>query len=271
MIGIDLAPQRSDIEAWLDVRRQAGLTPGSQYTELGDLRAFLQFVHNHEHPVNANLFRVAAPVSTPATPKHLSEPEYKRLLATVLSQTADNTLSSVAERAWFLTLAHTGLRVSELLNLRLGDLDLTGARISSIRRLIVPWQGQDCAWGWLAVGDRPSFPIKVESLRLGDFNQDEVNSLLNQHTHETSQAFAPDALELVWQFTNGQPWLVNALAYEACFRMTAARDRSLPITARRSCSASSTAAAAWIGNTAWGADAPICLSSGRIQVVCSAW
>ena len=204
--------QRSDIEAWLDVRRQARLTPGSQYTELGDLRAFLQFVHNHEHPVNANLFRVAAPVSTPATPKHLSEPEYKRLLATVLSQTADNTLSSVAERAWFLTLAHTGLRVSELLNLRLGDLDLTGARISSIRRLIVPWQGQDCAWGWLAVGDRPSFPIKVESLRLGDFNQDEVNSLLNQHTHETSQAFAPDALELVWQFTNGQPWLVNALS-----------------------------------------------------------
>ena len=42
--------QHSDIEAWLDVRRQAGLTLGSQYTELGDLGAFLQFVHNQEHP-----------------------------------------------------------------------------------------------------------------------------------------------------------------------------------------------------------------------------
>ena len=63
-------------------------------------------------------------MSTPATPKHLTE----CLVTAALIQTA-NSLSAVAERAWFLTLAHTGLCVSQLLNPRLRDLDLTGARI----------------------------------------------------------------------------------------------------------------------------------------------
>jgi hypothetical protein len=46
-----------------------------------------------------------------------------------------------------------------------------------------------------------------------------VTALLRRHTAETGQAFAPDALDRVWTLTLGQPWLVNALAYEACFRM----------------------------------------------------
>jgi hypothetical protein len=36
---------------------------------------------------------------------------------------------------------------------------------------------------------------------------------------------------LVDELTGGQPWLVNALAYEACFREAEGRDRSQPITA----------------------------------------
>ena len=35
---------------------------------------------------------------------------------------------------------------------------------------------------------------------------------------------------MVWRETRGQPWLVNALAYEACFRSKAGRDRSRTIT-----------------------------------------
>ena len=31
--------------------------------------------------------------------------------------------------------------------------------------------------------------------------------------------------------TAGQPWLVNALCYDACFRHRPGRDRELPITA----------------------------------------
>ena len=76
-----------------------------------------------------------------------------------------------------------------------------------------------------------AFNIKAESLRLGDFSQPEVESLLAQHVAETGQAFAEEARRDVWELTQGQPWLVNALAYQACFKSKAGRDRSRPITA----------------------------------------
>ena len=75
-----------------------------------------------------------------------------------------------------------------------------------------------------------AFNIKAESLRLGDFTADEVAALLQEHTTETGQAFAPDALARVWELTQGQPWLVNALAYHACFRQPEGRDRSRAVT-----------------------------------------
>jgi hypothetical protein len=78
-----------------------------------------------------------------------------------------------------------------------------------------------------------AFNIKAESLRLGDFNKAEVAVLLEQHTTETGQVFTPDAREAVWTLTLGQPWLINALAYEACFRMRDGRDRSQAITVER--------------------------------------
>jgi hypothetical protein len=78
-----------------------------------------------------------------------------------------------------------------------------------------------------------AFNVKAESLRLGDFNWEEVEQLYGQHTAETGQAFEPEALDLVWELTQGQPWLVNALGYETCFKMKEGRDRSQPITAER--------------------------------------
>ncbi len=75
-----------------------------------------------------------------------------------------------------------------------------------------------------------AFNIKTQSLRLGDFSQDEVQALLAQHTDETGQVFTPDALATIWTQTQGQPWLVNALADQTCFRDGAA-DRRDPITA----------------------------------------
>ncbi|MBL7205138.1 MAG: ATP-binding protein [Desulfobacteraceae bacterium] len=75
-----------------------------------------------------------------------------------------------------------------------------------------------------------AFNIKAESLRLGDFEKAEVIALLEQHHAETGQKFEPEAEELMWRYTRGQPWLVNALAYEVCFKMKEGRDRSRPVT-----------------------------------------
>ncbi len=79
-----------------------------------------------------------------------------------------------------------------------------------------------------------AFNIKAESLRLGDFSEAEVRALLAQHTAESGQAFTEPAIERIAASTCGQPWLVNALAYETCFRdkaARAARQRGEPVTA----------------------------------------
>ena len=75
-----------------------------------------------------------------------------------------------------------------------------------------------------------AFNIKAKSLRLGNFSQREIALLLEQHTEQTGQAFEEGILEYFWQQTGGQPWLVNALAYQACFEDKASRDRSQVIT-----------------------------------------
>ena len=76
-----------------------------------------------------------------------------------------------------------------------------------------------------------AFNIKVESLRLDNFKQGEVEELYRQHTAETGQAFTDEALSLIWDLTAGQPWLANALGYEVCFRTEAARAYKETITA----------------------------------------
>ncbi|MEM7182862.1 MAG: AAA-like domain-containing protein [Spirochaetota bacterium] len=75
-----------------------------------------------------------------------------------------------------------------------------------------------------------AFNIKAESLRLGNFSQSEIETLYSQHTEATGQEFVREIYPYVYELTGGQPWLINALAYEACFRMKENRDRSRTIT-----------------------------------------
>jgi hypothetical protein len=56
------------------------------------------------------------------------------------------------------------------------------------------------------------FNIKAESLTLRNFTAEEVVELYQQHTNETGQVFTPAASQLIFDITQGQPWLVNALA-----------------------------------------------------------
>ncbi|MEM7403258.1 MAG: ATP-binding protein, partial [Myxococcota bacterium] len=81
----------------------------------------------------------------------------------------------------------------------------------------------------LAAAGSP-FNVKSNSLRLGDFSQQDIQTLYAQHTQETAQQFAAGVCERVFELTQGQPWLVNALAYEACFCDKAGLDRSKTIT-----------------------------------------
>ncbi len=74
------------------------------------------------------------------------------------------------------------------------------------------------------------FNVKSESLTLGNFSKEEIQELYFQHTEETGQIFEEAVFDLAWHYTAGQPWLVNALAYQVCFKMKENRDRTRTIT-----------------------------------------
>jgi type II secretory pathway predicted ATPase ExeA len=72
------------------------------------------------------------------------------------------------------------------------------------------------------------FNIKVRSITLRDFNATEVAELYGQHTQDTGQVFTPESVALAFELTQGQPWLVNALAKEIVEELVT--DESIEIT-----------------------------------------
>ncbi len=82
------------------------------------------------------------------------------------------------------------------------------------------------------LGSASPFNVKVASLTLRNFTRDEVAELYHQHTTETGQPFTPAAIDLAFELTGGQPWLVNALAYRVCREVLAediAKNQAPPI------------------------------------------
>ncbi|MFF4620934.1 AAA family ATPase [Nonomuraea jabiensis] len=70
-------------------------------------------------------------------------------------------------------------------------------------------------------GSNPASPFNIitKSLRLDDFTADQIAELYDQHTQATGQEFTKDAVDRAFELTQGQPWLVNSLAYEIVFEM----------------------------------------------------
>jgi type II secretory pathway predicted ATPase ExeA len=66
-----------------------------------------------------------------------------------------------------------------------------------------------------SLGSASPFNIVSKAYTLQNFTKEEITQLYRQHTDETGQVFEDDAIELVWEQTQGQPWLVNAIASQA--------------------------------------------------------
>ncbi len=62
------------------------------------------------------------------------------------------------------------------------------------------------------LGTASPFNVKARSFTLRNFTADEVAELYEQHTAETGQKWTDDAKAYAFELTEGQPWLVNALA-----------------------------------------------------------
>jgi hypothetical protein len=77
------------------------------------------------------------------------------------------------------------------------------------------------------LGTSSPFNIKVESLTLRNFTRDEVAELYQQHTTDTGQVFLPEAIDRAFYWTQGQPWLVNALARQMVEQLVPDRSQAL--------------------------------------------
>jgi hypothetical protein len=71
------------------------------------------------------------------------------------------------------------------------------------------------------------FNIKVRSFTMANFSLEDVAALYGQHVAQTGQIITPEACAHVFYLTQGQPWLVNALAKAAVEEL--AVDRATPI------------------------------------------
>jgi AAA+ ATPase superfamily predicted ATPase len=79
------------------------------------------------------------------------------------------------------------------------------------------------------LGGASPFNIVAKAYTLKNFTKEEIIFLYQQHTNETGQIFEENAIELVWQQTQGQPWLVNAIAREVIVELLDS-DYTKPIT-----------------------------------------
>jgi len=79
------------------------------------------------------------------------------------------------------------------------------------------------------LGSSSPFNIVKESLNLVNFTKEDVGRLYAQHTQETRQVFEPQATDYIFEQTQGQPWLVNAIACE-CVEKICKKDYTIPIT-----------------------------------------
>ena len=81
-----------------------------------------------------------------------------------------------------------------------------------------------------SLGSASPFNIVTETFTLTNFTKEEIKSLYQQHTDETGQQFEDDAIDLVFEQTQGQPWLVNAVVREVIMKLLQS-DFMQPVTA----------------------------------------
>jgi len=127
--------QGADLIAYLDTW-QDRVSSGTVNHFLTSFWSFLRYVEAQSQPVAPGLYRVPRPKQPERLPRPLKEEEYRRLEQTVLEASAEDDLVSCLDRLCFLLMAHAGLRIGELQNLRLVDW-------SPAQQRLVVRQGKD--------------------------------------------------------------------------------------------------------------------------------
>jgi integrase/recombinase XerD len=148
---------RRDLEAFTRQMMSSGLAPRSVARTIACIRGFYKFLLV-EKAIEADPAEdLRAPRAWPALPKYLDLEEVDRLLA----QPDVSTPRGIRDKALIEVLYATGLRVTELLSLKAGDISLDAGYLTCIgkgdKQRIVPLG--DSAADWIrryAAGARPA-------------------------------------------------------------------------------------------------------------------
>jgi integrase/recombinase XerD len=119
---------RKDLEAFVRELMSTGLAPRSVARTVACVRGFYRFVAVERKQEQSPADDLTPPRAWPALPKFLSLEEVDRLLA----QPDTNTPRGRRDKALVEVLYATGLRVSELVSLRAGDLNLDEGYLTCI-------------------------------------------------------------------------------------------------------------------------------------------
>lgn len=112
--------QASDIAEFLGKERERGLAPRSRARLLSSIRMFHRFLLIERHATTNPSAIIEAPRPLKKLPSFLSTQEVEKLLNAAL----DSRPEDVRDRAMLELLYATGLRVSELVNLKLREVNL---------------------------------------------------------------------------------------------------------------------------------------------------
>ena len=135
---------RKDLEAFVRSLMASGLSPRSVARAVATIRGFYKFITAEQKLAHNPADDLRSPRAWPALPKSLSLEDVDRLLA----QPDTSTPRGLRDKALIELLYATGLRVSELISLRAGDLHLDEGYLTCVgkgdKERMVPL-GQDAA------------------------------------------------------------------------------------------------------------------------------
>ena len=137
---------RDDLDAAVHDLMAAGLAPRSVARFVACVRGFYRFLVRDGHLRANPADDLHAPRAWPALPKFLSVEEVDRLI----EQPDASTPAGLRDRALIELLYATGMRVSELLSVRLDDLNLRGGYLTCLgkgsKERLVPMGAPAVTW-----------------------------------------------------------------------------------------------------------------------------
>jgi site-specific recombinase XerD len=112
--------ERVDLEAFIEHEQDRGIRISTVRTRLACIIAFLHFLMEQEVIPGSLLKRSIKPKLPDVLPRAMSPTDVKKLLCVI---------DDIRDRALFLLLLRTGIRIGEALGLRLNDLDVRDRKV----------------------------------------------------------------------------------------------------------------------------------------------